>query len=335
MDVKIWCSLIATLSIIVWTCDCLEQNQTIVKTNAERFERILHRQRRFLLFPPGSAIVVSSSRCKSAPLSIVHCFFFNILCAVVLLQTTLSFTKTLVPRSPSGINLIGECDVFYPLQTQISDWYLTPPHTRPQRPPPPPPPSHQPPLPPYPPPPPHLPPPPPPPRPPPPPPPPAPLPRPVAIPINLPANGPYRFPTDQQLGITAGTLVSDPNFNVGTHPGEIYVDDRKASKQRAPNYSAYRTLHRRNHQNTVSCVSAKENSNTFTTNHRFQIKKFGSISKYEDSLFEDATNDVSSSHSADNMSQYDARREFRSAKERRDLYEQIESLGILCVCTMH
>lgn len=129
--------------------------------------------------------------------------------------------------------------------------------------------------------------------------------------------------------------MSDPNFNVGTHPGEIYVDDRKTSKQRAPNYTAYKTSHRKNHQSTVSCVSAKENSNTFLTNHRFQRKKFGSISKYEDSLFEDATNDVSSSNSADNMSQYDARREYRSAKERRDLYEQIESLGILCVHTMH
>ena len=47
----------------------------------------------------------------------------------------MSFTKTLVPRSPSGINMIGECDIFYPLQTKIADWYPTKP------PPPPPPPS--------------------------------------------------------------------------------------------------------------------------------------------------------------------------------------------------
>lgn len=39
----------------------------------------------------------------------------------------MSFTKTLVPRSPSGINIIGECDIFYPLQTKISDWYPTKP----------------------------------------------------------------------------------------------------------------------------------------------------------------------------------------------------------------
>lgn len=35
----------------------------------------------------------------------------------------MSYTKTLVPKSPSGINIIGECDIFYPLQTKIEDWY--------------------------------------------------------------------------------------------------------------------------------------------------------------------------------------------------------------------
>lgn len=44
----------------------------------------------------------------------------------------MSFTKTLVPRSPSGINMIGECDIFYALQTKIADWYPTkPPHPPP------------------------------------------------------------------------------------------------------------------------------------------------------------------------------------------------------------
>lgn len=37
----------------------------------------------------------------------------------------MSFTKTLVPKSPSGINMIGECDIFYPLQNKIEDWYPT------------------------------------------------------------------------------------------------------------------------------------------------------------------------------------------------------------------
>lgn len=51
----------------------------------------------------------------------------------------MSFTKTLVPRSPSGINLIGECDIFYPLQNRIEDWYPTQPPLPPPPPPPPPP----------------------------------------------------------------------------------------------------------------------------------------------------------------------------------------------------
>lgn len=55
----------------------------------------------------------------------------------------MSYTKTLVPRSPSGINTLGECDIFYPLQTKIADWYPTKkpiPHPPPPHPPPPPPP---------------------------------------------------------------------------------------------------------------------------------------------------------------------------------------------------
>lgn len=52
----------------------------------------------------------------------------------------MSFTKTLVPKSPSGINMVAECDIFYPLQTMISDFYPTKP---PYPPPPPPPPPDQ------------------------------------------------------------------------------------------------------------------------------------------------------------------------------------------------
>lgn len=39
----------------------------------------------------------------------------------------MSFTKSLVPRSPSGINMIAEVDIFYPLQTKIADYYPKPP----------------------------------------------------------------------------------------------------------------------------------------------------------------------------------------------------------------
>lgn len=34
------------------------ENKTAIDTSGVRFQRILHRKKRFLLFPPGSAIVV-------------------------------------------------------------------------------------------------------------------------------------------------------------------------------------------------------------------------------------------------------------------------------------
>lgn len=167
------------------------------------------------------------------------------------MQTTMSFTKTLVPRSPSGINLIGEFDIFYPLQTVISDWYPTK-VTRKPLPPPPPPegdydddvndsnPPHPAPPPPPPRPPPELPPPPP--QRPAQPAPPPPLPSsPSMVPALIPSappptsiNGPTRLPTDAEIGIPKGPqpLLSDPNFNVGKHPGEIYVDDKKQAPPR-------------------------------------------------------------------------------------------------------
>lgn len=37
----------------------------------------------------------------------------------------MSYTKTLVPTSPSGINTLGEYDVFYALPTKVSEWYPT------------------------------------------------------------------------------------------------------------------------------------------------------------------------------------------------------------------
>lgn len=127
--------------------------------------------------------------------------------------------------------MIGECDVFYPLQTKISDFYL--PTKQPPAPPPPPaedyddntvagmnaappPPNPQP-------------------------PPPIPIandsPTPISAPDSgqRPPDGPFKFPTDQQLGISAGTLTNDPNFNVGKHPGEIYVDGGMPSRKRNPN----------------------------------------------------------------------------------------------------
>lgn len=49
------------------------------------------------------------------------------------------------------------------------------------------------------------------------------------------------MPSDQEIGITPGTIISDPNFNIGSHPGEIYVDDKKGTRKIPPRrqYSEY------------------------------------------------------------------------------------------------
>lgn len=44
-----------------WSND-MHKNHTVNEPNGIRFQRILHRKKRFLLFPPGSAIVVSVIR---------------------------------------------------------------------------------------------------------------------------------------------------------------------------------------------------------------------------------------------------------------------------------
>lgn len=152
----------------------------------------------------------------------------------------MSYTKTLVPTSPSGINIIGECDIFYPLQTKIEDWFPTKKILPSKQPPPeesdsddengdsdessdgvlpnnvgPVVPQN------------------------------LPYQRPITPPIDAlmeqisqaflptPVNqldDASRLPSDQELGITPGTLTSDPNFNAGSHPGEIYVDNKSSPK---------------------------------------------------------------------------------------------------------
>lgn len=151
----------------------------------------------------------------------------------------MSYTKTLVPKSPSGINMIGEYDVFYPLQTKIEDWYPTKKPLPPKQPPPEPQeydengddddstkgvlPNNIGPI------------------------------VPQNLPYQKPINPPIeaiveqnsqgflptpvnqlddtsRLPSDQELGIKPATLTSDPNFNVGSHPGEIYVDNKSSPK---------------------------------------------------------------------------------------------------------
>lgn len=166
----------------------------------------------------------------------------------------MSFTKSLVPRSPSGINLVCEVDIFYPLQTQIKDWYPTkkpipvPKPVEPEdedddddskqplagnigpmvpsnlanpnqqfngNPPDANPPDANPPD--------------------------APNSQFLPTPSNQMNFQMNRLPSDQELGITPGTIISDPNFNVGSHPGEIYIKDknRVVGKNPPRRYDSY------------------------------------------------------------------------------------------------
>lgn len=45
---------------------------------------------------------------------------------------------------------------------------------------------------------------------------------------------PFTLPSDQEIGVKPESIISDPNFNTGSHPGEIYVNGkmRKVSAQR-------------------------------------------------------------------------------------------------------
>lgn len=68
----------------------------------------------------------------------------------------------------------------------------------------------------------------------------------LPTPANVPNDG-NRLPTDQEIGIQPGsTLVSDPNFNTGSHPGEVYVDNKEKSGKNPPRryfneYSKYQS----------------------------------------------------------------------------------------------
>ncbi|XP_031636405.1 formin-like protein 7 [Contarinia nasturtii] len=317
-----------------WPTD-VNRNITAFEPNGLRFQRILRRKKRFLLFPPGAAIV-----------------------------TTMSFTKTLVPRSPSGINTIGEVDIFYPLQNKIEDWYPT------KKPiPPPPPPSDEedenegvlpnnvgPQIPP------NIP------QPPPPPPPPPPIAQndqptndnPPPGPINVgtpflptPANLPDgRLPTDQEIGITPGTIISDPNFDVGTHPGEIYVDKNGNQSQKIPprrffsEYSKYSTSswpHQQYNQ-YESSWNPTSNSKGYNDWKTYNDRYYSSYGKKqsqnrvnvqtmqkENSIYSNTKENAWRYQHRDahpfesNYRGYSNNYYNRAARERRDIFDQLES----------
>lgn len=52
-------------------------------------------------------------------------------------------------------------------------------------------------------------------------------------PSNLNGNAPF-LPTDQEIGIKPETIISDPNFNIGSHPGEIYINNSGTNARKTP-----------------------------------------------------------------------------------------------------
>lgn len=65
MNILIWLLVIFTEILLIEpicsvnnTIDDVNKNQTIHEPDGSRFQRILRRKKRFLLFPPGAAIVV-------------------------------------------------------------------------------------------------------------------------------------------------------------------------------------------------------------------------------------------------------------------------------------
>lgn len=49
-------------------------------------------------------------------------------------------------------------------------------------------------------------------------------------PVAIDPNAGNRLPTDQEIGIMPSVITSDPNYNVGSHPGEVYVDPSNPKK---------------------------------------------------------------------------------------------------------
>lgn len=291
-----------------WTND-VHKNRTVNEPNGIRFQRILHRKKRFLIFPPGSAIVVSFCTIRIEKFRVK--LFFQLF--YFLIQTTISYTKTLIPKSPSGINMIAECDVFYPLQTQIADWYSVEKPPLPPAPPQPPPPEEfQSPI----------------------------EPQPITIPNQnfnsrppppppspFNSNGDRPFlPTDQEIGIKPETVISDPNFNTGSHPGEIYVNEKEKSgnKNRKLPARRYYTQHSKYYGNPFSYyqhsplhpqpLNVNRNPNTYTSDEMVKNSKF------------DANNGKLSWKNANIYSKNSNKIHSRGARERRDIFDQFESL---------
>lgn len=117
--------------------------------------------------------------------------------------------------------------------------------------------------------------------------------------VNIPSiNNSYRLPTV----FAPGVLISDPNYNIGKHPGEIYVD--KSRKQAA--------LKRRKND-----FSIKPNSHRMFSIDENQLWQQSNEVWHPPSPWKYATNKKKSV-------EY-----LHRARERRDLYEQLHNLPLL------
>lgn len=94
--------------------------------NRDPLMPLLNRHKRYLLFPSGSAVLVSSwlwHHCLWHTVSVL-CILFS----VSPVQCTMFVSKALATRFPRGVLIITEFDFFYPLPTKVADWqFKTPP----------------------------------------------------------------------------------------------------------------------------------------------------------------------------------------------------------------
>lgn len=275
------------------------------------------------------------------------------------LQATFSYTKTLVPRSPSGINMIGEFDVSYPLQTTISDWFPptkkpttpepeyyeddeddanngntniminpmipnpSPPQSQPQ---PQPQPQFQ-----Y-----------------------QPMPQTFDIYSQTPSSASIFVrpsPSSDSLSSTEnpitnnftpklpnsvlepnGILTSDPNYNNGRHPGEIYVrNNKKPSKKRQQIFGNRKSTDYTIAENTKYSPTNWMNENELLQyrNYEWHPPKLLSQNKMNERKklrWRRFTKKMTTKTIKMNIAKEKQR---KHAKERRDLYQQLQSLPIL------
>lgn len=130
------CQMLVVIGVLAPCVRCQEQKAPEAAGNVtffdRSFEKVLSRRKRFLLWRPGSNVLVNERRCFFfiPSLDSFSCFYFFQFTR----QLTGSLSKPLAFPRPGGHNLIIEWDIFYPLP---SSWYKP---KKPAPPPPPPPP---------------------------------------------------------------------------------------------------------------------------------------------------------------------------------------------------